>query len=61
MAVANCSLPAVTTSLVLLATPALGVVYSTVLFGEAIADDRDGDDFGQDRCGVLSTSNSAQT
>jgi drug/metabolite transporter (DMT)-like permease len=36
MAVANRSLPAVTTSLVLFATPVLGVVCSAVLFGESI-------------------------
>jgi drug/metabolite transporter (DMT)-like permease len=36
MAVANRSLPAVTTSLVLLATPVVGVVCSTVLFDEAV-------------------------
>jgi drug/metabolite transporter (DMT)-like permease len=36
MAVANRSLPAVTTSLILLATPVVGVVCSTVFFGEAV-------------------------
>jgi drug/metabolite transporter (DMT)-like permease len=36
MAVANRSLPAVTTSLVLLATPVVGVVCSSVLFDEAV-------------------------
>jgi drug/metabolite transporter (DMT)-like permease len=36
MAVANRSLPAVTTSLVLLATPVVGVVCSIVLFDEAV-------------------------
>jgi drug/metabolite transporter (DMT)-like permease len=36
MAVANRSLPAVTTSLVLLATPIVGIVCSTVLFDEAV-------------------------
>jgi drug/metabolite transporter (DMT)-like permease len=36
MAVANRSLPAVTTSLILLATPVLGVVCSAVFFDEAI-------------------------
>jgi drug/metabolite transporter (DMT)-like permease len=36
MAVANRSLPAVTTSLVLLATPVVGVICSAVLFGEAV-------------------------
>jgi drug/metabolite transporter (DMT)-like permease len=36
MAVANRSLPAVTTSLILLATPVLGVVCSAVLFDEAV-------------------------
>jgi drug/metabolite transporter (DMT)-like permease len=36
MAVANRSLPAVTTSLILLATPVVGVVCSAVFFDEAV-------------------------
>jgi drug/metabolite transporter (DMT)-like permease len=36
MAVANRSLPAVTTSLILLATPVVGVACSAVFFGEAV-------------------------
>ena len=36
MAVANRSLPAVTTSLVLLATPVMGVACSAIFYGERV-------------------------
>jgi hypothetical protein len=62
--VANCSLPAVTTSMILLATPVAGVVGSAVVFGEVATPSlmiAMAMILGGISTGVLSGSNSAQT